>query len=252
MRSLLCALSYFTCIPVRFSRWPDAREMRSSLAWLPLVGLLCGGIAALVWRLSLLVWNVPVATLMAMLVLFLFTGAMHEDGFCDSCDGLGVPGPRERVLAVLKDPQMGTFGTLGMVLLVAFRFAFWSTLDPSRWWCIPLTEALSRVTVPLWSWLRPYARPEGPSKASYLRSNENPVFFVWMIWLILVLAVLASAWASFGLCGLVMVVISVLCGGAPIVVYAKKIGGVTGDVLGASQQCALAGAWLVLSSRFCS
>lgn len=246
MRLILCMLSYFTRIPVRFSRWPSGEEMRACLAWLPLSGLVTGVVAAGVWRVALLWWGLPVATLLAMLALYVCGGAMHEDGFCDACDALGVPGPRERVLQVLKDPQMGTFGVLGMAMLVAFRYTFWSGLSLEHWWWMPASEAISRIAMPYWSWTRPYARKEGPSKADYLRGESAPP---WALYAGIAVCVGLMAYAGFGLRGLLALFAGILASAIPVYVYQKKVGGVTGDVLGAAQQCALLAVWLVLLAR---
>jgi adenosylcobinamide-GDP ribazoletransferase len=246
MRTLLCAISYFTRVPVPFRQWPDAAEMRACLAWLPVVGLFTGMVAAGVWYGAGLLWSTPVATLLAMLALLVLTGAMHEDGIADSCDGLGVPGPRERVLQVLKDPQMGTFGVIAVGMLLLLRYTFWSSLAPEQWFWIPLAEAASRVAIPLWSWARPYARKDGPSKVDFLREASG-TNWEWVLWIFLVLTVLASAWLALGARGLWAVLAGAALSALPIYIYHRKVGGVTGDVLGAAQQCAWVGVWLVLS-----
>lgn len=245
MRSFLCALSYFTRVPVRFRCWPDAAEMRAGLAWLPLIGALAGCAGALVWWLSGLWWNTSVATLLGMLTYLAFCGAMHEDGFADTCDALGVSGSRERILAVLKDPQIGTFGAIGLLGVLALRFVFWSSLDLQHWFWIPLSEALSRAAVPVWSWCVPYARKEGPSKADFLRQEQGKKRF-WILWacgvtatVLLCGGMLSPVQAGTGL------LVSVAAGCVPVIIFYRKLGGVTGDVLGACQQCSLWAVWLV-------
>ena len=247
LRTLLCAVSYFTRIPVDFSRWPNATEMRASLAWLPVVGLLTGAISAGVWWGSRLLWSNSVATLLAMVAFVVLTGAMHEDGFGDACDGMGVPGPREKVLQVLKDPQMGTFGVIGILFSLGMRYTFWSALPATHWWYIPLTEAMSRVAIPLWSWLRPYARKEGPSKADYLREADS-TGIPWILWGAVSSITAGSAFYLLQVQGLAGLLAAGVASALPIYVYHRKIGGVTGDVLGASQQCALWGAWLAVTA----
>lgn len=245
IRSFLCALSYFTRVPVRLGQWPNASEMRTSLAWLPLIGTLTGIVAAGVWVASQYWWDRPVATLLAMGVYLLFAGAMHEDGFADACDGLGVSGPRERVLSVLKDPQMGTFGSIGLFGILALRWMFWSALEPSQWVWIPFTEALSRVWVPVWSWCVPYARKEGPSKVDFLRLGQS-TWRAWGLWLGINAGILGFMVFRVGVPTIAWGTLASLLGGAiPVLVYWRKVGGVTGDVLGASQQCALWGVWFV-------
>lgn len=245
MRTFFCALSYFSRVPVRFKRWPDAAELRSALAWLPLIGALGGCLAAAIWWGAAQFWSLPLATLLAMLAHVVWSGAMHEDGFADACDGLGVWGPREKILQVLKDPQMGTFGVLGLILLMAFRYTFWSSLDLSHWYWIPLTEAMSRIAIPAWSWLMPYARPDGPSKAPFLRAAPGAPS-AWMLYTIVVSATVGVAiWLCAWRAG-ALVIAAIVASALPILVYRKKIGGVTGDVLGAAQQCAWGAVWLAL------
>lgn len=123
MRSFLSALAFLTILPIRFREMPGPATVAASRFWYPAVGLL---LAALVggWTELLAAWlRSPALTAFLVLILWVvLTGALHLDGFCDLCDGLLGGRSPERRLEILKDPHLGTFGLAGGVLLLLGKF----------------------------------------------------------------------------------------------------------------------------------
>jgi len=120
---IIAAVMSFTRLPMSgFGIIPKEKFERVVVLW-PLVGWLTGATMAVVLWLSLCVLPLGVSVLLALLARVVLTGAMHEDGLADFCDGMGGGTTRERRLAIMKDSHIGTFGVLG---LVAYALLLWS------------------------------------------------------------------------------------------------------------------------------
>lgn len=222
--ALLAAFSYFTILPVRSFREAPGGAV---VGWLPLVGACIGGLAGVAaWGVHLLagatVWP-PVVALVASIV---FTGAIHLDGYLDSCDALLMSGaPARRRLDVMKDPHHGSYALAGMALVVVVWVAALSQLAPAR---MPLVLAaaalLSRAAVAPLLHQYPHAR------TNVTDPRARAYGFAWM-------AIVTIVACGFALSGDYRVAI------AALVVYAiaqglarwaaSRLGGLTGDVYGA-------------------
>jgi adenosylcobinamide-GDP ribazoletransferase len=168
MRSFLAALAFLTIIPIRFREALPDQVVARSRFWYPVVGLLLGGMLA-GW--TALVWHLHAPLLGAFLVLVVWviiTGALHIDGFCDTCDGLfGGQTPEER-LQIMKDPHVGTFGVAGCVLLLLGKFAalhqvMLMRLDLAAW-TVGMAVLLGRSLVPNVAAGAHYPREEGTGR----------------------------------------------------------------------------------------
>ena len=100
---------------------PTAAQSSAAVPYYPLVGMLIGGFAGVVFFLAHLVFPVALAVVLATAATLLATGALHEDGFADACDGLGGGATRERALEIMRDPRLGTYGAAGLGLVLAAK-----------------------------------------------------------------------------------------------------------------------------------
>ncbi|MBQ2585605.1 MAG: adenosylcobinamide-GDP ribazoletransferase, partial [Bacteroidaceae bacterium] len=113
---ILAALGFFTRLPFwRIANVPKEYFERVVPLW-PLAGWLTGGVMALVFWLCSYILPLNLCLIAAILSRVLLTGALHEDGFADFCDGFGGGGTRERTLQIMKDSHIGTYGVLGLIL----------------------------------------------------------------------------------------------------------------------------------------
>ena len=121
LRLFFIALQFFTRVPV--PRWVgfEPAWLQQSARHFPAVGLCVGAVGALV--LAGTAWLVPpaVAVVLSMVATVVLTGAFHEDGFADTCDGLGGHVSRERALDIMKDSRIGSYGVVGLVLLLGLK-----------------------------------------------------------------------------------------------------------------------------------
>jgi adenosylcobinamide-GDP ribazoletransferase len=228
MRSLAAAVSFLTRLPLgRFVSF-DAADVARSAGWFPVVGLLLGALsggAALVLR-----GHLPLALVAVLLVVLdaLLTGALHFDGLADTADGFGGGKDRDDVLRIMRDHAIGSYGGTALVLLVALKvMAYAALLSGDRWFpAILLTPAIGRWSILLLSATLPYAR----QTASVVREMGKASLAVGTV--LLTAALVASRLWCAGAAALAAIVVSACFG----LYCRRRIGGITGDTLGANVQ----------------
>ena len=174
MKNFYAALIFFTRLPFwKFLKVPD-ESFKHVVPYWPVVGLLTGGCMAGVLWLAAHVFPYPIAVMIAILSRLLITGALHEDGLADFCDGFGGGTSRERILAIMKDSHIGTYGVIGLIF---YFLLFWSMLKS-----IDLSLACPTIIVAdVWSKYNssqiinflPYARKEEESKIKTIYSKMS-------------------------------------------------------------------------------
>ncbi len=224
----LLALSFYTRIP--YPKNLDYKQLPQATVCLPLVGWLVGGVLALSFYLANFLWSQQTAIIIAMSVGIVLTGAFHEDGFADSCDGFGGGYGKQRIQEIMKDPHIGTYGALGLMLLILLKISALTTIPVSS---VPLvfiaSHSLSRF-VPIYIMFRyDYARLENSKTgaAMYKPSLYEVQMALGMAVLPLLLLPRMCLWVIVPLW-----LVSHLSGRY----FYRHIGGYTGDCLGASQQ----------------
>ena len=227
-QTFLHAVSFFTRIPVKID-YSQERLNRAS-AFFPLVGWLVGAWSALIFLLAIQVFPVTVAVGLSIAASVLFTGAFHEDGFADVSDGFGGGWTAEQTLEIMKDSRLGTYGALGLFLVVALK---WATLAQLPIETIPPTllaaHALSRFASVIIIKFGTYARADLTSKAKPLATRMTWTGFI--------------AAAVFGVAPLFLDP-TFLWSPIPVLIitwwmfrwFKRRLGGYTGDCLGAVQQ----------------
>lgn len=145
MRSLLIAFSMYSKIPVPQVEW-DKKSLSWALCWFPLVGVVIGGFLCLWLRLWPLLGLTALGAAGAVAIPVALSGAIHMDGFCDTCDALSSRQSRERKLEILKDSHAGAFAIICCSLYILLFFAAWSELQlsPEATILLSLSPALSR------------------------------------------------------------------------------------------------------------
>ena len=114
----LVAVQFLTRLPLPFEVDYTPEAARASPRWYPGAGVLIGLITGLVYWAAALLFPPLIAVLVSVAAGLVMTGGLHEDGFADACDGLGGVRPRERVLEIMRDSRIGTYGVLGLGLMV--------------------------------------------------------------------------------------------------------------------------------------
>lgn len=230
MSGLVTALRTLTVLPVPGR---DAKDFSSSLYWFPLVGFLLGlvlaGVVTISEKFTGTVWPEGTAVLLVLLSAVLTRG-LHLDGLSDWADGFWGGRDREKILAIMKDPSIGAFGGTALVI---FLLAKWVCITKMLYagkeeWIIGAFIISRSMQVVLASSF-PYARPEGGTAESFI-NNAGPKHRLTAI-ILGELLVLAT-------CGINMSSVFVFAAAWIVTIgfgrwSHRKIGGVTGDILGA-------------------
>lgn len=226
MNELRAAIAFLTRVPV--SAPPEATAI--SLAWFPVVGALIGLAGALAYAVALLVVPPVLGAALATAALVVLTGALHEDGLADSADAWGGGSTREDALRILDDPAHGTYGVLALVLGLLLRVSAVAAMTPAAAVLIlPAAHALTRAAMVGVLATTPPARSTGLG-AHYAAIASRRT---------LAAALAGALIIGFGLAGLASAAFAaVAVAGAWLVrrLGMRAIGGVSGDVLGATQQ----------------
>ena len=160
--SFLAAFRFLTVIPLPLRREPTGEEVGRSLVYFPVVGLLIGLLlAGINWVLRLFMPDGIVNALL-IVAMVLVSGALHIDGFIDTCDGLAGNKPPEERWKVMKDSRAGAFGIAGAVLLVLVKYAALSAVPVHLLAAtLVLTPMVSRWAMVYAVWAYPYALESG-------------------------------------------------------------------------------------------
>ncbi len=233
MKSFLQALSFLTILPVVKSLSLGEKELARSMAFFPLVGLVIGLFLALgYYLLSFLLPKAIVLWLTIGLLVFLTRG-LHLDGFSDTVDGLAAGGTKEKILEVMRDSRIGAFGVIGLILLVGAKYLALDHLSVSSIpYSLILMTVMGRNAMVLVCYRSPYARSEGglgKPFAENLRLREVILSSILTFGMVLLLMGTKGVLIFFGI---------VLFSLGYRHFFKKRLGGITGDILGASNEAA--------------
>jgi adenosylcobinamide-GDP ribazoletransferase len=231
LRLLLTAVQYFTRIPVPAWIGHGTTQLAHAARYFPLVGVCVGALGAGALWVGSLIFPLLLAVIISTALTICLTGAFHEDGLADTVDGLGGAFTRERALEIMKDSRIGTYGALALLFAVLLKVAALSSL-PVREAALAVIagHGLSRACAVIIMQQLPYVRQDESSRAKPVAEGIRSVD----------------------------VAIAILCGCAPLVFiepppviavgstivallllrrwFSRRLGGYTGDTLGAAQQ----------------
>ncbi|MDH7444093.1 adenosylcobinamide-GDP ribazoletransferase [Aquimarina sp. 2201CG14-23] len=226
------ALMFFTRIPC--PKWVnhDPEYLRKSSKYFPLVGIIVGAIGGIVFYGTSFIFPKEISILLSMFATIYATGAFHEDGFADVCDGFGGGWTKDKILLIMKDSRLGTYGTIGILLILGIKFSALRVLEDYH---IPLLlisgHSLSRFIATTLIFTHPYVRDTEDSKAKpAAKSMSIPMLFISGFFGI---APLLLFFNPFIFVTLIPMYLSKMFLASK---FKKWIGGQTGDCAGAAQQ----------------
>jgi adenosylcobinamide-GDP ribazoletransferase len=236
--SLAAAVQFLTIVPPLVRRPFRDDEMGGAVAWFPAVGLAIGGVLLGAHALLAMILPPPLVAALALTLWVLLTGAIHLDGFLDTCDGLfGGRTPEDR-LRIMRDERVGAYAVSGGVLLVLLKFQAIVSL-PSATTGLLLAPALGRLAIAVAIVAFPYAREFGLGRSMKDHAGWGALAFAGSV-------ALAAAWCLAGPVGLfgaaAVAVLALLAG----VFTCRRLPGLTGDIYGAIAEIAEVLALLVL------
>ncbi len=243
LRLVFVALQFLTRVPM--PRWVgfEPAWLQACLRHFPLVGAGLGAFAAAVVGAALALWPPTVAAALSVAATVWLTGAFHEDGLADTCDGLGGAVSRARALEIMKDSRIGSYGAVGLVLALVLKVATIAALVAESAASFGAAAALvwghaaSRAAPVLLVWRLPYAGDPEHAKAKPLATQIGGLGVgVALAWLVVVAAVLLALQPG------ILGALSVSAAAAALAALwcgrwlRCRLGGFTGDTLGATQQ----------------
>lgn len=229
---LVAAVRILTVVPLP---GPEPQRRAAAVPWFGVVGLGIGGVlyGCARWVYPLLPQSLPFTGLCMTAGYYALTGMLHLDGLADTADAFGTRHTRERTLEILKDPHIGVFGTASLVLVLLWRVLLFETLCArgAGVWCVYMV-VLSRIGQGLLLALLPYARGAS-GKAHGLKGTRGTV-----VLLIGELSVVAGCMNVFhgGALTAVACVAAVVAAALPVYAAVRRLGGITGDILGAATE----------------
>jgi adenosylcobinamide-GDP ribazoletransferase len=242
LRLFAVALQFLTRVPVRLTHW-DARWLTDCVRYFPLVGACVGAASgAVLWGAAQL-WSPGIAALLALGAGALITGAFHEDGLADSFDALGGAVSRERALEIMKDSRIGSYGALALLLVTGLRWAALTALAAHNpaWAAFALVavHALARCASVAVMVALPYAGDAEHAKAKPLAQQvPKQQLLCAFAWCLPLLAF--SPWPLLPVAAAVALLMALW--------LRRRLGGYTGDTLGATEQLAEAALLLALAA----
>ncbi|UCD07963.1 MAG: adenosylcobinamide-GDP ribazoletransferase [Dehalococcoidales bacterium] len=247
--SFLTALRFLTIFRIPGGRTETAEDMGRSTVWFPVVGFIIGAILALMnWVFSLFL---PTAATNALTIVLLviITGAMHLDGFADTCDGLAGNKPAKERWKVMHDSRTGAFGVTGLILLLLVKFALLNSI-PQEFIrpVLVVMPVIGRWTMVYALAMYPYARNEGLGRAFKDGVTRTRLAIATLI--TLGISIFLAWWAgldyyyivAIGITGMTWILIV-----AASEYFRRKFDGLTGDTYGAINELAEIGILLIAS-----
>jgi adenosylcobinamide-GDP ribazoletransferase len=234
----LAALRFFTRLPVPSRVGHSPQQLDQAARYFPLVGVLVGGVGALITIAAAQLLPVALAILAGMAATLLVTGAFHEDGFADAVDGFGGAREREQVLRIMKDSRIGSFGAIAISMMLLAKFSALLQIDVLQGHrvlaCALIAgHACSRFAATTLIAALDYVREDDSAKSKPLaRRLSAPELALAALFGLAPCALLAGSrvWVAIGLSAAVTALAAAY--------FVRRIGGYTGDCLGAAQQLA--------------
>lgn len=238
----LLAAQFLTRLPLPADVGFTPERMAAAPRYFPLVGALVGGIGALAFELADALFPQGVAIVLSMAATLLVTGAFHEDGLADMADGVGGGVTRERALAIMRDSRIGTYGACALVIVLALKAAALLSVPPALAPVMLVAgHALSRLSSVVTIATSRYVRDEGTGKPVATGVSGAGLLIALLTAAgVGALFALASSWQA-GLAALAGLSLGHLAARAA---FERKLGGYTGDCLGAVQQVSEVGFYL--------
>jgi len=232
MRSFFAAIQFLTICPFPSRFQYGEKELKHSVFFFPVVGLLLGAAFALIAR--GIVWMFPPlpASAITVILMLAVSRCFHMDGLADTADGFLSSRPTERILEIMKDSRTGPMGVIAVVCAIALKLTALATIPAELFWktifLMPLAGRCALVILPAFL---PYARPQGGLASAFGRTS-------WRALLCAILLLFSAAWLALETLGLSAAGLAVLVTLTFSFYCKRKIGGFTGDTMGAACEIA--------------
>lgn len=231
MRRFLIALQFLTIFPVKIRKDLKKEDFGKSLIYFPFIGMLIGLFLVLI--LYLFAFLPHLTTIVVILIAsIVITGGMHLDGFADTCDGFYAGRSKEEILAIMRDSRIGTMGVIGIFCLLLLKFALLASIQENILWKpLIMMPLFARWVQLLLCYISKYAREEGKARFFIEYADWKSVIFgsLFSLGIFLLLTELK---------GLILFFLSTIAVFLFMCYVKKRLGGMTGDTIGATSEIA--------------
>lgn len=232
IRVFFTALMFYTRIPCPSWTDHDPEYMKESARYFSLIGWIVGAIGALAFWLSNQVFSVEISLVISIAATIRTTGGFHEDGLADVCDGFGGGWNKDKIILIMKDSTLGTFGVLGLIIVVLLKFLALNSFTPTN---IPFVilagHVLSRLTAARMLARGNYVENNNAAKAGSAAQKLSTASLITNMFFGLSVIFLFQNWF---ICLTLLPLL--ITEGFLYRFYKKWIGGYNGDCAGAVQQ----------------
>jgi adenosylcobinamide-GDP ribazoletransferase len=237
MRDFFAAVQFMTILPWGRDEKFDPQRM---IPYFPLVGITLGVLLALFDYVAVSAWGGTVGALLDVIFLIVLTGAFHIDGLGDSADGLLGHRPRETALTIMKDSRLGTMGLVAILATLSIKWAGITGLDDNRALFLIVVPALARGSLLFGFRFLPYGRPEGGTGFDFF--ERKPGFAAFRGLALVIVLTFSLGWQAIWL----LLCFAGITAGL-VAYYRRRMGCITGDMLGAMTEINEAGLFLLAS-----
>ena len=237
LRIIFTAIMFYTRIPCPEWVDHDADNLNKATRYFPLIGWIVGLVTWLIFIAGQYFFSMQISILLSIAGGVLTTGAFHEDGFADVCDGFGGGWTKEKILLIMKDSRVGTYGVVGLSLVLLLKFYSMNQLGSQAAYLFGLmlvtAHSVSRLAAVGIIFTSVYVREDASSKVKPVgKQLRTKNFLISFFWVIIPLGMLAHFDYRFLLILIPALIVTFYLRSY----YIKWIGGYTGDCLGAVQQ----------------
>lgn len=236
VRLFFTAVQFFTRLPI--PRWVGFEEswLQAAIRFFPSIGWMVAALTGAVYWLASMRLPPTIAVLLSTVAGILLTGALHEDGFADVCDGFGGGVNAERVFEIMKDSRVGAYGAIGIGLMLALKCTALASLPtllvlPTLW----IAHTLSRFFASSLIWRLDYAKAEGKAKPMAKQMSNAEFAFAMLTTIVPIAILIATNLISWQKVAVGTISAALACAYL-VSLFLRRIGGYTGDCLGAVQQ----------------
>lgn len=231
MKQFLIALQFLTVLPIKIKSEVKERDFGNSLLYFPVIGILIGLVLCTAVFLLSVLPNLVVGVII-LIISIVITGGIHLDGFVDTCDGFYGSKPKEKILEIMRDSRVGTMGVAGVVCLLLLKFTLIVSIPREILWRVLIMMVVfARWCQVLACYMSKYARKEGKAKYFIEHAGKKEVFA----------GILLTSGLFFLLMQIKGIILFFICM-FPILLFInrikRKIGGMTGDTIGAVNEIA--------------
>ncbi|MDD7794989.1 adenosylcobinamide-GDP ribazoletransferase [Clostridium sp. 'White wine YQ'] len=229
MKNFILILQFMTRIPININLKVERENFQKGVAFFPLVGLIVGAFEASIFYISSRIVPFNTSIFVTVISHVVITGAIHIDGLGDTIDGIFSGRSKEKILEIMKDSRVGTFGALGIIFLIAGKIITLSSINSIEIYKgIILAPIISRTLITLLMYKRKYAREKEGMGDLFIGVLEKKNFIIALLTGIMLISIIGRIQG---------VVLLSICFFFTILFrnyIEKRIGGITGDILGAS------------------